>query len=188
MKIAVLSDIHENLHNLLHALSICRDKNAEKVLCLGDLINPGIAKELAECELPTFSIWGNNDGDKVLITRIALAANSGLEVGDKTYATIQIDSRNIFMTHYPDLVKPAALSGLFDVVFYGHDHVKSQAQIDDCLIVNPGELSALQTGIASFCIYDTDSNQIESIIIEDAISTRTPIVEQHFLEKRIPNN
>lgn len=184
MKIAILSDIHENLHNLLQALTICREHNVGKILCLGDLINPGIARELAECGIPVYCIWGNNDGDRVLITKISMAVNSGLEMSDKTYASLEIDSRNIFLSHYPDLVKPAALSGLFDVVFYGHDHIRSQAQIDECLIVNPGELSALQTGTASFCIYDTDANQVESIEIENPASTRTSLVEQHLAKKR----
>ena len=112
MKIAVLSDIHENFNNLLRALDMIRELGAEKILCLGDFMNPGIAKELARCGIPVFSIWGNNDGDQVTITKIALQEGSGLEIGDKTYAVIELDSRQIFMTHYPDLVKPAALSGI----------------------------------------------------------------------------
>ena len=183
MKIAVLSDIHENFNNLLRALDMIRELGAEKILCLGDFMNPGIAKELARCGIPVFSIWGNNDGDQVTITKIALQEGSGLEIGDKTYAVIELDSRQIFMTHYPDLVKPAALSGMFDVVFYGHDHLKSEAQIGDCLIINPGELSAHKTKSATFAMYDSDANRAEFHNVQKSVSTRTEFVDQYFAYK-----
>ena len=184
MKIAVISDIHENTHNLLLALEIMHSQEVEEILCLGDLMNPGIAKLLAGCGIPVFSIWGNNDGDKVAITKISLEGGSDLKMADKTYATLEIDGCSIFMTHYPDLVKPAVLSGLFDVVFYGHDHLKSEALIGDCLIVNPGEIGALQTKTATFAIHDTDANQAEFIEIENPASTRTDFVEQQLKKER----
>lgn len=184
MKIAVISDIHENLNNMLRALDLIRDHRAEKILCLGDLINPGIAKELAHCGIPVFSIWGNNDGDKVTITKIALQPDSELEMSDKTYAAVEIDERHIFMTHYPDLVKPASLSGMYDVVFYGHDHDRSEAQIGECLIINPGELSAQKTRSATFVIYDTEKNKAEFITVEKFVSTRTEFVDQYFAYRK----
>lgn len=173
MKIAVISDIHENSYNLLKALEICREYNVEKVLCLGDLINPGIAKILADAQIPVYSIWGNNDGDKVFITKLSMSTESSLTVNDRTYAFLEEDGRNIFITHYPELAEPVAKSGDFDAVFYGHDHLKHQSQVGNCLVVNPGEIAAAKTGEATFAIYDTEHNKAGIFTIHDAATFKT---------------
>jgi predicted phosphodiesterase len=43
-------------------------------------------------------------------------------------------------------------------VFYGHNHKKNIENINNCLLLNPGEVSAHKTKIASFAVYDTDNN------------------------------
>ena len=53
MKIAIISDIHENFHNLILALESMATHNIEQILCLGDLMNSGIAKILAAQDIPT---------------------------------------------------------------------------------------------------------------------------------------
>jgi putative phosphoesterase len=173
MKIAIISDIHENSHNLVKALEFCHKYSVEKILCLGDLINPGIAKTLASGDVPVFSIWGNNDGDKVFITKISMAPDSQLTVNDRTYAFLEEGGRKIFITHYPELAEPIAKSGDFDAVFYGHDHLKHQSRIGDCLVLNPGEISAHKTGEATFAIYDTDHNKAGIFTIQEAATLKT---------------
>ena len=180
MKIAVISDIHENFHNLLHALEIMRMRQVEQILCLGDLIHPGIAKVMVDCGIPTFSIWGNNDGDKVLIVKMSLSEGSSLEMSDKTYALLEFDGRNIFITHYPELVEPVARSGLYDAVFYGHDHLKYSGRAGECLVINPGELAAQKTKMATFVIYDTSTNQVEFVEIEKPVTLRSEYVDDYF--------
>ena len=180
MRIAIISDIHENFHNLILALSDMNGQSIDRILCLGDLMNSGIAKVLAIQEVPVYMIWGNNDGEKVDITVASKEEGSSLTVSNNTYDFITIDNRKIFITHYNDLAVPMAHSGLYDAVFYGHDHLKNIEKINDCWVVNPGELAASKTGIASYAIYDTASNSIEIITVENAISTRTDTVDKFF--------
>jgi putative phosphoesterase len=161
MKIGIISDIHENSANLRKAFDILKDNEIERVVCLGDLINPGIAKILAAFDVPVFSIWGNNDGDKVLITKISLTENSSLEMSDRTYAFLEYDGCSLFISHYPELAEPMAASGKFDIVCYGHDHKKSIKEIDGTMVLNPGELSGLLTGFGTFAIYDTVKKEVE---------------------------
>ena len=179
MIVGIISDIHENYHNLLKALDAMRERGVEQILCLGDLMNAGIAQVLAHSGIPVFSIWGNNDGDRTTVLRIALAEGSTLTMGDLTYAFCEMGGRNVFLTHYPDLARPMARLQEFDAVFYGHDHRKSLKQIGGCLVVNPGEISSHKTGTATFVLYDTEWNQVEFVPVPDAISTRTSyVVEQ----------
>ncbi len=173
MKIAVISDIHENFHNLILALKEIKSLKCEKILFLGDYMNNGIAKVLAASEIPVFAIWGNNDGDKVAITKTALTQGSNLEVGFETWDFLEIDGRKIFLTHYPMLAKPMAKSGEYDAVFYGHNHEKNIDASGKCIIVNPGEISAHKTGKATFAVYDTKTNKAEIITIKDSITTIT---------------
>lgn len=44
------------------------------------------------------------------------------------------------MNHYPDLARQIALSGKYNLVCYGHDHLFHSESIGDCLLVNPGDL------------------------------------------------
>jgi len=182
MKIAIISDIHENLHNLVLALQDIEKRGAEQILCLGDLINPGVARALAEFHVPTFMVWGNNDGEKVLITKTSLAEGSHLTVGDTPHAFFEADGKKIFMTHYPHIAKPMAKSGDFDLVAYGHNHEKNLDRIGNCIVVNPGEISGHKTGVSSYAIYDTASNEVEIIILEKAITLKTPEVDRYLEE------
>lgn len=181
MKIAIFSDIHENLHNLIRALEISRTQNAEQIICLGDFINPGVAHMLATCGLPTHAIWGNNDGDQVLITKIAMHPKSGLTISDKTYDFLERDGRQLFLTHYDALARPMAKSGEYDAVFYGHNHQKQHGREGNCLLLNPGELSGHITGNVSFALYDTATNDAQLIdITENIVILRTPLMARYF--------
>src|SRR3989338_5607025 len=108
MKIAVISDIHENFHNLVLFLKEIKKYDVQKIIFLGDFMNNGIAKLLSNADIPVISIWGNNDGDKVAITKTALSENSNLTVGFDTFDFLEIGNRKIFITHYPLLAKPMA--------------------------------------------------------------------------------
>ena len=183
MKIAIISDIHDNAHNLVLALKkIYSYGYIKKIIFLGDFVGAAIAGLLCASAIPVFAIWGNNDGDKSLITKFAGKRDSNLEVGFDTFDIIEIDNRKLFLTHYPILAKPMAKSGEFDVVFYGHNHLKHKEIIGKCLLVNPGEIGAYKTGTANFAIYDTETNDAEIIEIESSITTNTEISKKMFEE------
>jgi uncharacterized protein len=72
MKIAVISDIHDNAHNLVLALEEIYKEEVEQIYFLGDFVGAGISKLLINSSIPVYAIWGNNDGDKVMITKFSL--------------------------------------------------------------------------------------------------------------------
>lgn len=182
MKVAVISDIHENFHNLILALNDMEDRHIEQILCLGDLMNAGIAKILAAQDIPTYMIWGNNDGEKVDIMRASFRKDSQLTVSLNTYDFLELDSKKIFITHYNDLAQPMAQSGQYDAIFYGHNHLQSHEVINNTLVVNPGELCAQKTGACTYAIYDTLTNNAEIINIENCITLKSDLVKE-YLEK-----
>lgn len=169
MKIAIISDIHDNMHNLRLAYTKALELRAKQMLCLGDFINPGIARFLSKSEIPVFSVWGNNDGEKCAIIKLSLEEGSNLTLSNKIYDFFEIDGRKLFLTHYWDIAEPMAYSGKFDAIFFGHTHEKEKRKIKDCLILNPGELSTHKFGVASIAIYDTKTNDAEIIDLENAL-------------------
>jgi len=182
MKIAILSDIHENFHNLILALQEIERQEVEQIICLGDLMNAGIAKILSIQKVPVYMIWGNNDGEKVAITLVSKRPTSALTVSSNVYDFLELGGRKIFISHYHDLAYPMAKSGEYDAVFYGHTHIQKTDRMDNCWVVNPGEVSAGKTKKATFAIYDTIANQVEIITLENTVSLKTPVMEAYFQE------
>ncbi len=181
MKIALISDIHDNFHNLVLVLEKIREnKEIEQIIFLGDFINNGIAKFLAGFNLPVYAIWGNNDGDRCAITKTALAKESKMTISSNIYDFLEFDNRKIFITHYPDLAKPMAKSGEYDAVFYGHNHLQHKDQIGNCLVVNPGEISGHKENRVSFAVYDTKTNDAKFIEIDHAVYVRTKEVDKYL--------
>ena len=184
MKIGIISDIHENFHNLILALRKMKEEKVEQIICLGDLMNDGIAKVLSISETPVFMVWGNNDGDLVVLTKTSSRAGSNLVSSINTYDFLEYANRKIFVTHFEDLAIPMAKSGMFDAVFCGHTHISRIEHEGNCVIVNPGEISAQRTGTASLAIYDTTGHEVKLVVLENTVTLKTKMVEDFFKENR----
>ena len=184
MKIGTISDIHENFHNLLLALDKFKEEGVEEILCLGDLMNAGIAKVLSIQDVPVFMIWGNNDGEKVDIVRTAFRENSCLTVSLNTYDFLERDNRKIFISHYDDLAVPMAQSGVYDAVFFGHNHIQSFQKIGNCVVANPGEIAASKTGKATFLMYETSDNSVVFYELEGIKTLKSDLVEAYFKDNK----
>jgi len=162
MLIAVLSDIHDHLENLEKALAGIQ--RAEAVLYCGDYCAPFTLKMLAEgVKAPVHSVFGNNDGDVYLLLQIAK------QVGNVTFhqpvAKLELGGKRIAVAHYPELGEALALSGKFDAVFSGHNHVAHVRMLGTTLWGNPGEVMG-RFGKASFGLYNTNTNGFEICEIE----------------------
>lgn len=182
MKVAILADVHDNAHNLVMTLDSVYKTEAEKIIFLGDFVGAAIAELMSSSKLPVYAIWGNNDGDRALITKISHREESRMEIGMDTFDIHEVDGKRLFLTHYPTLAESMAKSGDFDAVFYGHNHTKRKDKIKNCLIVNPGEVGAYKTGQASYAIYDTKENDAEIIDVEGSITTNTKEAKKKFEE------
>lgn len=182
MKIAVISDIHDNAHNLVMALEQIKEYKVEEIVFLWDFCGAAIAGILCSAPVKVKAIWWNNDWDKSLITKFSLKEWSNLEIWFDIFDKIEIDWKRIFLSHYPMIAKPIAKSWDFDAVFYGHNHLKHKDMIWSCLLLNPGEVWAYKTWAASFAIYNTDTNDAEIVDINNSITTNTQDSKDKFAE------
>lgn len=180
MKIGVIADIHDNAHNAVLALDLLVKEDVQKILFLGDFCGAAISKILLASPIPIFAIWGNNDGDKTVITKFSLEDGSNLEVSFGTYDILEISGRKFFLTHFPLIAKSMAKSGDYDAVFYAHDHLKNKERVNNCLVLNPGEVGAYKTGVGTYAIYDTETNDADIYEIDHGITTNSDITKKKF--------
>jgi len=160
MKVGVLADVHDNIWALPEALA--RLDGCAELLCLGDLCAPFTITEIAERFPRTVHlVWGNNDGDKLLISRNAQAAGNVTIHGD--LAELELDGRAIAMTHYPNIGMALARGKTYDLVCYGHSHQREVTQVGGTVLLNPGEVMG-RLGVRSVAVYDTDSGRAEIIV------------------------
>jgi uncharacterized protein len=160
MKIAILSDIHDNLPKLRAALARCQE--ADLLLCCGDLCSPFVAQELAQgFPGPIHVVFGNNDGD-----RFRLAAHAS-QFGHLRFhgeqAELKLDGKTFFVTHFDYIGRAVAKGGGFDVVCFGHNHRLEITELSRTLVINPGEIYGLLHGRSTFVLYDTQSGTATSV-------------------------
>jgi putative phosphoesterase len=81
-------------------------------------------------------IFGNNDGERVGLTR-RLSEIGQVQVQP---LFLELAGCRIAMVHEPEPVEAFARSGLYDLVIYGHTHQRELRTVDECLVLNPGEV------------------------------------------------
>jgi hypothetical protein len=160
MKIGILSDSHDNIWKLDQALPHLR--GCQAVLHCGDLISPFMVRRLADGleGIMVHMVWGNNDGDKRLVSE--LAAKSGHFTIHGELAELEIDGLRIAMNHYPEIGKALAKSGEYDLVCFGHNHTASIEQVGQTVLLNPGEVMGMN-GRSTLAVFDRQARQAEII-------------------------
>lgn len=162
MKIAIISDTHDNLTNLQKAIEIANNKACEMLLFAGDLNFPGAVQFLAKFNGPVHMVWGNNEGDRVkVLSRVSEYQNVQHHL-DMYVDTI--DGLMVFMTHYPEIAELARESNKYSLVIYGHTHEYDEQNLDTVTVINPGAVFGYPTD-PSFAIFDTKTKHIEKIML-----------------------
>jgi len=176
MRIAVISDIHDNVWKLEAALKEIRELQPEALICCGDLCSPFIIGLLKDgFPGPIHIVFGNNDADLYRITQQAEAGRV-MFYGELAEFIVQeeqlrslkeanpaIPGKRIAVNHFNYLARPMAASEKYDVVFYGHNHQHRHERLGHIDVINPGTIMGYnplakgeEKNIAStFLIYDT---------------------------------
>jgi putative phosphoesterase len=160
MKIAILSDIHDNVWNLRAALAGVQA--ADALICCGDLCSPFVVGLLVEgfADRPIHIVFGNNDGDLFRIAQNA-APHAQMRLHGAFFEG-ELGGRRIAVNHYPDLALAVAAAGRHDLVCYGHNHRFAVEQRGATLTVNPGAIMGYDPAgkrdiPATFVVYDAEA-------------------------------
>lgn len=164
MKIAIFSDSHDHIAGLDRALARARAHNAEYLLHCGDLCAPFMLDRLgAGFSGPIHVVFGNNDGDGRLLQTIAQKYPQIHLHG--IYAELDLGGVAVALIHYPEPALRIAQSGHFDLVAYGHNHLKNVQIVENsvdksCVLVNPGEILGMR-GTPTVAFYDSTTQACE---------------------------
>ena len=156
MKIAILSDIHDNIWKLEEVLKELGE--AQELIFCGDFCAPFSLGMLAEgFRGPIHVVFGNNDGDKLLLSQVAAKAGNVTLHGE--FAELELGGRTIAAIHYPAIAAGLAASGRYDLVCCGHSHEYEAKRVGRTMLLNPGEVMG-RFGLSTYAIYDTETGEV----------------------------
>ena len=163
--IGIISDSHDNMNAIRKAVEFFNERGVKTVLHAGDLVSPFTARAFKELKPKLYFVFGNNDGDKVTLTKRfeEIGATSCGNFGDLT-----IDGLHIALLHGTNeaLVKALAKSGEFDVVVRGHTHDPGVKIIEGVTVINPGESSGVLSGKSTIAILEIANLNVEITQLE----------------------
>ncbi|TAL23150.1 MAG: metallophosphoesterase [Nitrospirae bacterium] len=158
MIIGIIADTHDNLPMTKKAVELFNSKNIEFMIHAGDITSPFTLRQFNELRCEYTGIFGNNDGDKLLLQKRSegCVKNAPLK--------ITLNNRKIVVVHEHHIVDALAESGHFDLVVFGHTHEPLVKKIKNTLLLNPGEVCGWLYGKPTAAIVDL--NKMEAEIIE----------------------
>lgn len=136
---------------------------------LGDLVSPFTLKLISESLPQSFSlkvILGNNDGDKVLLSRITK------EVCDQPEEVEICGLRAILLHGFKSIeltekiAHGIACSGYYDIVLYGHTHRFMVERACSSYLINPGTLSGYLASRRTYGIIDCGDLTVSIVDLE----------------------
>jgi putative phosphoesterase len=176
MKIAIISDIHDNLPNLEKFLNWAKAEKVEKIICCGDVTNSETIGLLSSGFLgEIYLVRGNAD----IYDEDELVAYPNIKYGGRK-AVWEIAGRNIGVCHEPFLIKEVfaedkrkkddgpvvpSFAKKKDIIFYGHTHRPWLDDKGETVLINPGALSGGYTA-ATFAGWDTEKGWPELKILD----------------------
>ncbi|MHC1611296.1 MAG: metallophosphoesterase [Candidatus Methanospirareceae archaeon] len=167
MKLGIIADTHDNLAAIRRAVEIFNEESIELLIHAGDFVAPFTARSFKELKAPLIGVFGNNDGDKLLLKEFY---SKGVgEIHEDPYE-FELASKKIILTHKPEIVRPLAASGMYGVVVYGHTHnavIERYSNRDDgeekTWIINPGECCGYITGKKTAALLDLEKEEAKLV-------------------------
>lgn len=163
MKIGMIADTHDNLAAIGRAVEILNEHGIDLLIHAGDFVSPFTVEPLKLLQAPLAGVFGNNDGDKILLKQKYSEHSIGELFEDPyefTFATLRI-----LVTHKPAIVNPAAASGLYDLVVFGHTHKPVLEQRRDVWVINPGECCGYLTGRKTVAVFEVERRAAELLTL-----------------------
>ena len=163
MKIGVISDSHDNLTNIRKAVQVFSTNGVEALIHGGDFCSPFTIAEfkpLADRGIKMHAVFGNNDGDRVLLAR----RGEGFCTFADGSLTVTLGGKRVVILHYPDLGEDLFRLGAYDLVIYGHNH-KVRVEGGEKKLLNPGTASGYLAEKATIAIVETTGMEVQIVAL-----------------------
>jgi hypothetical protein len=141
------------------AVDLFNERKVEHVIHAGDFTSPFTFRILKDLECDFTGVFGNNDGDRLLLNRM-----SEEKIHPQPHIFI-LGGKKIVVMHEHHVADALADSGHFDVVIYGHLHKADVRKRGETLIINPGEAGSWLYGKSTVAIADLSGMAAEIITL-----------------------
>lgn len=165
MKVAIISDIHDNTVNLKKILDFCAREKIKTIVCCGDLASEETLDFLNDNFSGTIHyVYGNMDNE--YLRKFSSEKKYKKTFIYKNFGEVEISRKKIAFTHFPDEAKELCATGKFNFVFYGHTHKPWEENIGGCKMLNPGNVAGTFY-LPTFAVWETENNKFELIRIHN---------------------
>ncbi len=167
MKIAIVSDSHDNLATAKKAVAWLNQQKIKTMIHCGDVSSPAMLKEISKrFRGKIHLILGNigpiaadKDPFRIKISGIKNARFYG------TTGELKIGNKKIGFAHEPETAERLAKNKDYDLVFFGHTHQPWEEKKGERHLVNPGTLAGMFSK-ATFAVYDTKTDKLDLKLVE----------------------
>ncbi len=165
MRVAIISDVHNNETNLKKVLDYCERGNIKTIICCGDLAS----QETLDFANDNFSgtihyTFGNMDNDQLRnFEHVENYKNTKIY---QKFGETEIENKKISFVHFPDKAKKLCETGKYDFIFYGHTHKPWEEMVGSCKMLNPGNVAG-EIYPPTFAVWNTENNKFDLIRIHN---------------------
>ena len=159
MKIAIISDSHDNVTNLEKLIEWLNRNKISILIHAGDLCAPGVLKKTLAPEFKgQIHMIAGNVHDDATLEKVASQFSHVKYYGEK--GEIEIDSKKIAFVHFKEEAEKLVAENKYNLVIFGHTHQSEIQKIKKTQLVNPGTMGGLYNK-ATFVLYDTKTEEIK---------------------------
>jgi putative phosphoesterase len=161
MKIAVLSDTHNQKARVRRALDLLRDRGVSVVLHCGDIEDAPIVELFRD--FTAHFVLGNCDWDRTALAETIEEIGATLH---ENFGHLEMDGKQIAFVHGHEqkLLAELEAADCYDYLFHGHTHVAADRRRGRTRVINPGALHRVRE--KTFVILDVPSGAVESVVVE----------------------
>ena len=167
MKIGIVADTHDNIPKIEKAVKVLKENNVSFVFHCGDIVSPFSAKRFSEFGNNFISVFGNNDGEKWLLSKVIKSFAGTIEEGPLKFS---VENKKILLLHgyrevdmTLEIVNSLVESGHYDIILYGHTHKIDIRKVKETTIINPGEVCGYLTNKSTLVILDLKTMETQTI-------------------------
>lgn len=164
MRAAVISDTHDAVFSVQDVLETIAAEGVDTIIHCGDMTAAYTAELFRD--FCVYHAWGNCDYDTVGIQYALRECKPGSH-SDRWIKGV-FDGKLVAAIHEEHSRQFAELmdSGLFDYIFVGHTHRKSDRTEGKTRVINPGAIGGAHRGPRGFIIMDFATGELTDYLTE----------------------
>ncbi len=153
MRFVAVADTHDNLNAISDMIEALKKERFEFIVHAGDIVAPFSMKALAKIDKKFYIAFGNNDGERRILTKIA--DDNGWVIGD----IVEFPGGVVYHGTDGRIVEILKRTDHKYLVL-GHTHEAKVERMGEKVLINPGEVCGYLTGRRTFAIVEDENVDI----------------------------